>query len=158
MRDETLRSEQFLDVEQFGSISFESTDVDPKVVQQADGTVRRTFNVGGNLTLHGETRRIVLPIDFLALGKGADGVARCGFISKFVVRRSDHGLDAMPETIGDSLAITFCFQVVQQSENMNSRKENTAGAVKSKKTEESSDVEIDPARASRRKRIEELFR
>jgi len=70
--------------------------------------------VTGNLNMHGETRRITIPINLRSVGNGPDGKLRCGFISRFVINRSDFGLDGLPDQIGDSVAVTFCFQCVRQ--------------------------------------------
>jgi polyisoprenoid-binding protein YceI len=112
-RDLQLRGPEGLDAAQYDSITFESAVVEVENNQGATKTGRR-FQVTGNLTLHGETRRIKIPVDLLGMGKGSDGNLRCGFMSRFVVSRSEFGIDAMPDTVGDSVAVTFCFQTVRK--------------------------------------------
>lgn len=53
-RDETLRSEDFLDVAKYPLMRFRSTRVVPRTANTADVT--------GNLTIHGVTRLITVPV------------------------------------------------------------------------------------------------
>ena len=115
-RDDKLRGSDCLDAALYETITFESISVKAKDVPQAGGKTKRTFLVMGNLTMRGETRKIDIPVELLAMGKGADKKLRCGFMSKFVVRRSDFGLDAMADTVGDSVAVTFCFQAIRKTD------------------------------------------
>ncbi len=113
-RDASLRGPKGFDTDQYKSITFESTVVKVKDKPTRGGKTTRTFLVTGNLSLHGETRQVELPLELLAVGKGSDGELRCGFISKFVVFRSDFGMDEMTNTVGDSVAVTFCFQAIRE--------------------------------------------
>ncbi|WP_075081805.1 YceI family protein [Mariniblastus fucicola] len=113
-RDVQLRGPTCLDAAQYETITFESIAVKSVDKPAAAGKTKRTFEVEGNLTLHGETRKITMPIELLAMGNGPEGKMRCGFMSRFVVRRSDFGIDALPKSVGDSVAVTFCFQAVHQ--------------------------------------------
>ena len=112
-RDISLRGESCLDARQYPTIKFESQTVEADD-QQIAGKTKRTFKVTGNLSMHGETRRKTIPVELLAIGNGPDKQLRCGFMSRFVVSRSEFGLDAMPDSIGDSVAVTFCFQAIRQ--------------------------------------------
>ena len=113
-RDAALRGQKGFDIDLYDSITFESTAVKIKDKTVPGGKTKRVFLAKGNLSLHGETRQIDIPLELLAMGKGADGEPRCGFISKFVVFRSDFGMDEMTDTVGDSVAVTFCFQAVRK--------------------------------------------
>ena len=160
-RDRRLTSAEFLDVSQFESISFSSTDVKLKVEPQSGRDPKRTFIVGGNLTLHGETRRIVVPIELLAAGKGKDGRFRCGFMSKFVVRRSSHGIDALPKEIGDSVAVTLSFQAIQELADSSGEEESPTEEGDEPTMEKSAIVPVkqDPLDIeAKRKRVEQLSR
>ena len=57
----------------------------------------------GDLTLHGVTKSVTLPVE--KVGEGADpwGGYRYGFISRFDVQRSDFGITHMAEGIGDTI-------------------------------------------------------
>src|SRR4029079_10716081 len=70
-RDGHLRSPDFLDVEKFPQITFESTEV------TRDGD--DAYRVTGNLTIHGVTRPVVLEVEGGAQVKDPWGGTRTGF-------------------------------------------------------------------------------
>lgn len=113
-RDITLRGPDCLDANQYKAITFESTSVKTEDKPASTGKTKRTFQVTGNLSMHGETRQITIPIELLAMGNGPNNNMRCGFMSRFIVNRSDFGLDKMKESVGNSIATTFCLQAVHQ--------------------------------------------
>jgi len=115
-RDKHLRSEDFFDVVRFPLIDFESTKIDVKR-EVVGGQKKTLFLVTGDLSMHGKTKQIEIPLDLLSVGSGPGGKPRCGFLGKFVVKRSDFGVGAMPKSIGDSIAITFCFQLKEQDKD-----------------------------------------
>ena len=115
-RDRHLKSEDFFGETKFPTIEFQSTKVEVKrEVLAEEASKKMLFLVTGNMTMHGQTREIEIPLDLLSVGKGPRGDQRCGFLGKFVVKRSDFGIGAMPKAIGDSVAITFCFQAKEKS-------------------------------------------
>lgn len=145
-RDIALCGGNGLDVQNYDSIVFESSSVEAKD-QQIGGKTQRTLQVTGNLNLHGETRRITMPIQLLAMGSGPDGKVRCGFMSRFVVNRSEFGLDAMADTVGDNIAITFSFQAL-----LKATEAVDEFAPDNDRTTQEAGMESD------RKRLEELFK
>lgn len=82
-RDAHLKSADFLDVENYPTIIFKSTDV--KV------TGDNTGDVTGDLTIRGVTRPVTLKVEFLgeASGMGSD---RAGFEATTKINREDFGL------------------------------------------------------------------
>ena len=104
-RDEHLRSPDFFDVRQFPTITFQSTGV------SADGN---QLQVTGNMTMHGVTQQVALPLTYLGEGQGPYGNYRCGFATTFTLKRSDYGMKGMLPQIGDEVAITFSFEGIQQ--------------------------------------------
>lgn len=74
-RDKHLLSADYLDSARFPEITFKSSSV-----QRAD---ERTLSVTGNLTLHGVSRELTVPVT-----AGESGF----FDSKFSIRRSDYGM------------------------------------------------------------------
>ena len=145
-RDISLRGPSCLDARQYKTISFESTSVKAEDKPASTGRTKRTFQVTGNLTMHGETRQIKIPLELLAVGNGPEGKLRCGFMSRFVVNRSNFGLDKMKDSVGDSIAVTFCLQAVQQE-----AKPETEVEVKTE-----TDDEKEPM--TEREKMERLFR
>jgi polyisoprenoid-binding protein YceI len=104
-RDEHLRGADFFNVKQFPSITFQSTNV------EQDGD---SYNITGNLTMHGVTRQVTLPMKKLGEGKGPYGKFRLGFMSQFQIKRSDFGMKSMLEGIGDEVALSVSFEGIRQ--------------------------------------------
>ena len=84
---------------------FQSTGV------SADGN---QLQVTGNMTMHGVTQQVALPLTYLGEGQGPYGNYRCGFATTFTLKRSDYGMKGMLPQIGDEVAITFSFEGIQQ--------------------------------------------
>jgi polyisoprenoid-binding protein YceI len=57
LRDRVLRSNDFFDVERYPTLTFISTSVTPK-----SGYL---FDVTGDLTIHGVTKQVTVPVRFL---------------------------------------------------------------------------------------------
>src|SRR5438309_3712784 len=83
-RDAHLRSGDFFDAEQYPTITFASTGVKP---------VRdNTWEVVGDLTVHGTTKPVTLQVDFDGGGASPMGDERIGFSAATEVNREDFGL------------------------------------------------------------------
>jgi polyisoprenoid-binding protein YceI len=83
-RDDVVRSEDFLHVSAHRFIRFRSTSV------RRNGS--GSFDVTGDLTLRGVTRRIVAPVRFLGITR-ADGLGElAAFETSFVIDRRDFGV------------------------------------------------------------------
>lgn len=108
-RDEQLRGPDFFNVRQFPVISFQSTRVTPR--QSERGML---FEVTGNLTIHGVTRQVTLPIKKLGEGKGPYGNYRTGFLCQTSLKRSEFGMTNMIPMVGDEVAITISFEGLRQ--------------------------------------------
>lgn len=103
-RDTHLRSQDFLNVEQYPTITFKSTKLTPA----GEGE----WKVTGDLTIHGVTREVVLNVEGpTAEGRDPFGNVRVGASATTKIKRSDFGLtwNAALETggilIGDDLKI-----------------------------------------------------
>ncbi len=94
MRDNHLKSEDFLDVKQFPRLTFESDRV------QADG---RRATVFGRLTVHGVSRDIAVPVDV--------DVTEVALVAtgEFVINRRDYGIvyQAILTPIGNEVRVAF---------------------------------------------------
>ena len=104
-RDDHLRSPDFFDVKQFPEIIFKSS----AVKQNKEG-----YEVTGSLTLHGQTRPLTLQ---LVGGKSAEfpqGVMRTGFVTDFVLKRSDFGMKTMLGPVGDEVYASVSFEAIKQ--------------------------------------------
>ena len=82
-RDKHLRSADFFDVEKFPTLTFTSTQVK---AQDKD-----TLEVTGDLTIHGVTKRVTIPVDFLGTVKTPNG-EKAGFETQFTINRKDFGI------------------------------------------------------------------
>jgi polyisoprenoid-binding protein YceI len=82
-RDTHLRSADFFEVEKFPTITFKSTSVAPKSAT--------AFDVTGDLTMHGVTKRITLPVTFLGFAKTSRG-EKAGFEIETTLNRKDYGI------------------------------------------------------------------
>ena len=82
-RDKHLRSADFFDVEKFPTITFKSTAVAAKG--------KDAFDVTGDLTLHGVTKRVTLPVTFGGFMKTSRG-EKAGFEVETTLNRKDYGI------------------------------------------------------------------
>lgn len=112
-RDAHLKSADFFDAAQFGTMTFRSTKVQPN----GDGG----YNVTGDLTLHGQTRQQIFVVEGpTAPGKDPWGNTRIGLSATTKVNRKDYGLswNAALETggilVGDDVNITIEAQFIKQ--------------------------------------------
>lgn len=111
-RDKHLRSDDFFGVEHHPNITFQSTRVVKKHAT--------SFEVAGNLTIHGVTKAVTLPVTFLGVAKDPWGKDRAGFEAEITINRKDYGLawNAALETggflVGDEVKISLSIQGVAQ--------------------------------------------
>lgn len=110
VRDGQLRGGDFLDVAAHPHIAFESTSV-----KHAGGD---GFEVTGDLTIRGVTRRVTVSLDYTGLAVDAEGVTRLGFEGRATINRSDFGvtynavLEAGGVMISDRVALEFDLSAV----------------------------------------------
>jgi polyisoprenoid-binding protein YceI len=103
-RDDHLRSADFFDVQKFPTLTFTSTEVKPKEAG--------TLDVTGDLTIHGVTKRITIPVQALGVAKVPNG-EKAGFEAVFTVNRKDSGitwnrvLDAGGTVLGEEVKVTI---------------------------------------------------
>jgi polyisoprenoid-binding protein YceI len=83
-RDEHLRSNDFLAMQEYPQITFASTGV-----RQAGET---TFEVTGDLTIKGVTNEITIPFEFEGSAKDPFGNQRVGFEGSVTINRRDYGV------------------------------------------------------------------
>jgi polyisoprenoid-binding protein YceI len=111
-RDKHLRTADFFDVDQYPTITFHS-----KRITRRSGD---TFDVVGELTMHGVTKEIVLPVAHMGRAKDPWGGDRIGFEAETTLNRKDFGLNwnAMLEAggflVGDDVKVSIEIQAVGQ--------------------------------------------
>jgi len=83
MRDDHLRSSDFLEVEKYPKLTFKSTEVRP-----TGGT---TFQIVGDLTIKDITRQVVLDAEFAGTGPGPmeDSPLKAAFSASTEIERED---------------------------------------------------------------------
>jgi polyisoprenoid-binding protein YceI len=112
-RDKHLRSADFFGVDQFPTLTFTSTRVTKKG--------RDTFDMVGDLTIHGVTRPVTLNVSFLGKAKDPWGNERLGFEADTTINRKDFGLtwNAALETggflVGDEVKINLSVQALPRA-------------------------------------------
>ncbi len=104
-RDAHLRSNDFLNMDEFPEITFESTSV----VVKSD----TELEVTGNLTIKGVTREVTIPFEYAGVATDPFGNVRAGFDGAVTVLRSDYGVtwNAPLETggvlVSDKITLEF---------------------------------------------------
>lgn len=87
-RDQHLRSADFLDVENFPTIIFQSKRIEGAHQKPGD-----RFRVGGTLTIRGRSVSLTLDSTFNGVGKDPWGHQRAGFAATTEIDRRDWGLE-----------------------------------------------------------------
>ena len=126
-RDDHLRGADFFNAKQFPHIVFQSTSVRP-MPQNPSGF---THEVVGNLTLHGQTKQVTIPLKKMGEGSGPMGNYRSGFFCQTTIKRSDFGMTNMLPAVGDQVAITISFEGIRQAAGSGSGNSAGAGSAKS---------------------------
>lgn len=113
-RDAHLRSPDFFDVENYPTMSFKSTRIEP-----GDGN---RFRLAGDLTIKDVTREIVFDATYEGPHQDPWGNQRYGFSGDATLNRKDFGLtwnvplEAGGWLVGDEIKIHVELQAVQQQE------------------------------------------
>jgi len=112
-RDAHLKSADFFDVEKFPQLTFKSTAV--KKISDEE------LEVTGDLTIHGDTKSVVLKVESNGQIKDPWGGTRAGFSAKTSISRKEFGLhynallEAGGVVIGDKIDITLEIEAVQKA-------------------------------------------
>lgn len=107
-RDNDLRSANFFEVEKYPTISFKSTSI--------ERTGESSYRVTGELTMHGITKVITLPVEYLGEVKDPWGTVRAGFSTSTQLDRKEFGinwnkaLDNGGYLLADEVAVEISFE------------------------------------------------
>ena len=107
-RDKHLRSADFFDVEKFPVLTFKSRSVAHRRGE--------SYDVLGDLTIHGVTKQVTLPASFLGRAKDPWGNEKVVFEAELTLNRKDFGLswNAALETggflVGDEVKVLLSIQ------------------------------------------------
>jgi polyisoprenoid-binding protein YceI len=111
-RDKDLRSANFFDVEKMPEITFKSTSI--VATKKKD-----VYDVTGDLTMHGVTKRVTLPVEFGGFAKDPWGNERSGFSLTTTINRKDYGInwnkaiDNGGVLLGDDVTINVNLEAVK---------------------------------------------
>ena len=106
MRDNDLRSPNFLDVQKYPTITFQS-----KRVESAGAG---KLKVVGDLTIHGVTKEAVLDVDGPSDAmKDPWGNLRMGASATTKINRRDFGVNGAAGAVGDEITITLDIEMIR---------------------------------------------
>ncbi|WBB80711.1 YceI family protein [Micromonospora sp. WMMD882] len=112
-RDEHLRGNDFLAMEQYPEITFVSTEFRQ--------TGADTFDLTGDLTVRGVTRPVTVPFTYEGVATDPFGNLRMGFEGAVTINRKDYGVtwNAALETggvlVSDKVVLEFEISAIKQS-------------------------------------------
>src|SRR6266849_11011979 len=108
MRDNDLRSPNFLDVQKYTAITFKS--------KRAESAGSGKLKLTGDLTIHGVTREVALDVDGpTAPAKDPRGNFHVGASASTKIKRQDFGVNGAPGMVGDEITITIDAELVKSS-------------------------------------------
>ena len=107
MRDNTLKSEDFFNVQKYPQITFRSSSLRRN---------KRTVQLLGDLTLNGATRSVTLDLDGPSPSQTMSGKTISGFSATGLIRRSDFtfGSSKFNTVIGDDVKFTIDVEIDKQ--------------------------------------------
>jgi polyisoprenoid-binding protein YceI len=106
LRDRHLKSADFFNIGKFKEITFRSTG--------ANRLDEHRFNIAGNLTLLGVTQPLTVMVTRTGTGPGMHGEQRSGFETSFQIKRSDFGMNAMLDLLGNDVTLTVSIEGVKE--------------------------------------------
>ncbi|MEA2710584.1 MAG: hypothetical protein QOF78_3185 [Phycisphaerales bacterium] len=104
-RDAHLK-DGFFQAKQFPTITFKSTSV------KASGDNK--FEVTGDLTLHGVTKSITVPVTKTGEADTKQAGYRTGWEAVTDLKRSDYGINTLQGPVGDEVHLVISFEAVKQ--------------------------------------------
>jgi polyisoprenoid-binding protein YceI len=105
-RDNHLKSPDFFNAGEHPLVTFKSTSV--KKINS------NTYQVTGNVTLLGKTRKLTVNAKHTGSGKDPWGNFRRGFETSFTIKRSDFGMNFMLGGVSDEVGITVSVSGIRQ--------------------------------------------
>jgi len=105
-RDKHLSGPDFFNSAEFPVLSFKSTNVE----RQAEGA----YQVTGDFTVRGVTKPVTFDFKVGGTGPGLQGEERFGGGTTFTVKRSDFGIDYLPQALGDDVEVIVSVEGIRQ--------------------------------------------
>ncbi len=104
-RDGHLKSPDFFDTAKFSTATFKS--------KAWKKTGDDSFDITGDLTLHGVTKEIVLKTKLLAFGPGMQGAQLSGWEATAIINKADFGVNGpamLGKALGDEVTLTIAVE------------------------------------------------
>lgn len=106
MRDNDLRSPNFLDVQKYPTITFHA--------KRFNTAAAGKLQITGDLTIHGVTKEVVLDVEGPSAPiKDPWGNQRIGASGATKINRKDFGVNGAPGVVGDDISITIDAEMIQ---------------------------------------------
>jgi polyisoprenoid-binding protein YceI len=106
-RDNHLKSPDFFDAAKFGTITFKST--------AWKKTGESSYDVTGDLTIHGVTKSVVLKVNSLGFGPGMMGAQLSGWDASVTLNRNDFGVNG-PAMLGTALGSDVAVSITVEAD------------------------------------------
>jgi polyisoprenoid-binding protein YceI len=112
MRDDHLRSPDYLDVEKYPTMTYRSTGI--RLADDGD------WVIDGELTVHGVTRQVPLALEVYGFGTDPWGGQRAGFSATARISRRDFGIgyrdgaDVGGAAVADTVSVSLDIEAVRQ--------------------------------------------
>ncbi|MEO6437011.1 MAG: YceI family protein [Tepidisphaeraceae bacterium] len=103
-RDAHLKNADFFDARQFPTITFKSTAI------KGEGD---KLEVTGDLTLHGVTKSITVPLTKIGEKETGQMGHRAGWEAMLDLKRSDYGMSNMVGPVGDDIHLVVALEAVK---------------------------------------------
>jgi polyisoprenoid-binding protein YceI len=104
-RDSDLKGPDWFNARQFTTITFKSTSV-----KKGDGN---NLEVTGDLTIHGVTKSVVVPVEITGIAKDPFGNTRAGIQGTTTIKRSDFGMKNMAGAVGDDVHLIVALEATK---------------------------------------------
>ena len=101
-RDQHLKSPDFFNAKEFPVLSFKS--------KQVKAAGKGIYEVTGDLTIRGVTKPLTTKVTLVGSGKGMQEEYRAGFETIFTIKRSEFGINYMPQGLGEEVQITVSLE------------------------------------------------
>ena len=106
-RDTHLRAADYLDVDQYPDVLFQSTQV-------KHGTDRDMLSVVGELTIKGRSKEVVLIVGVVDRSRSPNGEEVVYYTAMTELDRSDFGIKSSPWIVGRKLKVVINLQALKQ--------------------------------------------
>ena len=104
-RDDHVKSPDFFNAREFPVMTFKSSSV---------AATDEGYDVTGELSIHGVTKTVTIPLTKVGEAQMPPGTHRVGFATEYTIKRSDFGMDNMLNAVGDEVTLLISFEGVRK--------------------------------------------